>query len=160
MSRKEALSQFINQIHGRPVVVKLNSGVDYRGMLKISISYETFLHLIRYANHIHFWHKSLTSESLINVNQPLFLIVISLIDYRCFGLFGWLHEYRIRSNRRICKRSIEKQIRRCIHPRKQCFIHIDAEATSVNRSSIELNKIKSSHAHHQFWNSIINQQMK
>jgi small nuclear ribonucleoprotein (snRNP)-like protein len=31
MSRKEALSQFIQQIHGRPVVVKLNSGVDYRG---------------------------------------------------------------------------------------------------------------------------------
>lgn len=34
MSRKEALSQFINQIHGRPVVVKLNSGVDYRGKNK------------------------------------------------------------------------------------------------------------------------------
>ncbi|XP_043282852.1 U6 snRNA-associated Sm-like protein LSm6 [Venturia canescens] len=33
MSRKEALSQFIAQIHGRPVVVKLNSGVDYRGVL-------------------------------------------------------------------------------------------------------------------------------
>lgn len=32
MSRKEALSQFINQIHGRAVVVKLNSGVDYRGI--------------------------------------------------------------------------------------------------------------------------------
>lgn len=31
MSRKEALSQFIQQIHGRPVVVKLNSGADYRG---------------------------------------------------------------------------------------------------------------------------------
>lgn len=31
MSRKEALTQFIQQIHGRPVVVKLNSGVDYRG---------------------------------------------------------------------------------------------------------------------------------
>lgn len=31
MNRKEALSQFINQIHGRAVVVKLNSGVDYRG---------------------------------------------------------------------------------------------------------------------------------
>lgn len=31
MSRKEALSQFIQSIHGRPVVVKLNSGVDYRG---------------------------------------------------------------------------------------------------------------------------------
>lgn len=35
MSRKEALSQFINQIHGRPVAVKLNNGVDYRGGLKI-----------------------------------------------------------------------------------------------------------------------------
>lgn len=35
MSRKEALSQFINQIHGRPVVVKLNSGVDYRGKLTV-----------------------------------------------------------------------------------------------------------------------------
>ncbi|CAO1319583.1 unnamed protein product [Diamesa serratosioi] len=33
MSRKEALSQFINQIHGRAVVVKLNSGADYRGVL-------------------------------------------------------------------------------------------------------------------------------
>lgn len=33
MSRKEALSQFINQIHGRPVAVKLNNGVDYRGAL-------------------------------------------------------------------------------------------------------------------------------
>lgn len=33
MSRKESLSQFIQQIHGRPVVVKLVSGVDYRGVL-------------------------------------------------------------------------------------------------------------------------------
>ncbi|XP_066159339.1 U6 snRNA-associated Sm-like protein LSm6 [Euwallacea fornicatus] len=33
MSRKEALSTFIQQIHQRPVVVKLNSGMDYRGVL-------------------------------------------------------------------------------------------------------------------------------
>lgn len=37
MSRKEALSQFIQQIHGRPVVVKLNSGVDYRGNIFVYI---------------------------------------------------------------------------------------------------------------------------
>lgn len=37
MSRKEALSQFIQQIHGRPVVVKLNSGVDYRGKYCLTI---------------------------------------------------------------------------------------------------------------------------
>lgn len=39
MSRKEALSQFINQIHGRAVVVKLNSGVDYRGLFAASFVY-------------------------------------------------------------------------------------------------------------------------
>jgi len=37
MSRKEALSQFIQQIHGRPVVVKLNSGVDYRGRYLLTV---------------------------------------------------------------------------------------------------------------------------
>lgn len=39
MSRKEALTQFIQQIHGRPVVVKLNSGVDYRGNFILFYSY-------------------------------------------------------------------------------------------------------------------------
>lgn len=38
MSRKEALSQFINQIHGRPVAVKLNNGVDYRGAIHAAAS--------------------------------------------------------------------------------------------------------------------------
>ena len=33
MSRKQTPSEFLKQIIGRPVVVKLNSGVDYRGML-------------------------------------------------------------------------------------------------------------------------------
>ena len=31
MSRKQTPSDFLKQIIGRPVVVKLNSGVDYRG---------------------------------------------------------------------------------------------------------------------------------
>lgn len=42
MSRKEALSQFINQIHGRPVVVKLNSGVDYRGKSDWPMYFDSF----------------------------------------------------------------------------------------------------------------------
>ncbi|VDI32860.1 Hypothetical predicted protein [Mytilus galloprovincialis] len=33
MSRKQTPSEFLKQIIGRPVVVKLNSGVDYRGVL-------------------------------------------------------------------------------------------------------------------------------
>lgn len=31
MSHKEALATFIQQIRGKPVVVRLSSGVDYRG---------------------------------------------------------------------------------------------------------------------------------
>jgi len=33
MSRKQTPSDFLKQIIGRPVVVKLNSGVDYRGKI-------------------------------------------------------------------------------------------------------------------------------
>lgn len=32
MSRRQNPSEFLKQIIGKPVVVKLNSGVDYRGM--------------------------------------------------------------------------------------------------------------------------------
>lgn len=48
MSRKEALSQFITQIHGRAVVVKLNSGVDYRGQ------YIAAVFCLRFFNFRHF----------------------------------------------------------------------------------------------------------
>ncbi|XP_021956145.1 U6 snRNA-associated Sm-like protein LSm6 [Folsomia candida] len=33
MSRKEKLQEYLESIKGRPVVVKLNNGVDYRGVL-------------------------------------------------------------------------------------------------------------------------------
>ena len=35
MSRRQTPNEFLQQIIGRPVVVKLNSGVDYRGMLHL-----------------------------------------------------------------------------------------------------------------------------
>jgi U6 snRNA-associated Sm-like protein LSm6 len=38
MSRKQTPSEFLKQIIGRPVVVKLNSGVDYRGFLNYKLS--------------------------------------------------------------------------------------------------------------------------
>jgi len=34
--RKQTPSDFLKQIIGRPVVVKLNSGVDYRGKFSVS----------------------------------------------------------------------------------------------------------------------------
>ncbi|VDN59589.1 unnamed protein product [Dracunculus medinensis] len=33
MSRRQSPSEFLKQIIGKPVVVKLNSGIDYRGIL-------------------------------------------------------------------------------------------------------------------------------
>ncbi|VDO45222.1 U6 snRNA-associated Sm-like protein LSm6, putative [Brugia malayi] len=33
MSRRQNPSEFLKQIIGKPVVVKLNSGIDYRGIL-------------------------------------------------------------------------------------------------------------------------------
>jgi len=36
-SRKQTPSDFLKQIIGRPVVVKLNSGIDYRGLLTWSV---------------------------------------------------------------------------------------------------------------------------
>lgn len=36
--RKQTPSDFLKQIIGRPVVVKLNSGVDYRGKFSICLS--------------------------------------------------------------------------------------------------------------------------
>jgi hypothetical protein len=41
MSRKQTPSDFLKQIIGRPVVVKLNSGADYRGII---ISYYYWVH--------------------------------------------------------------------------------------------------------------------
>lgn len=69
MSRKEALSSFIQQIHGRPVVVKLNSGVDYRGK-----------------------HFNLTLSKVIK-----YQILINLF-FRCISLFRWLYEYCFGAN--------------------------------------------------------------
>ena len=46
MSRKQTPNDFLKQIIGRPVVVKLNSGVDYRGvylLLFFVFGYPTFM---------------------------------------------------------------------------------------------------------------------
>jgi U6 snRNA-associated Sm-like protein LSm6 len=39
MSKKQTPSEFLKQIIGRPVVVKLNSGVDYRGLYRFKFLY-------------------------------------------------------------------------------------------------------------------------
>ena len=43
MSRKQTPSDFLKQIIGRPVVVKLNSGADYRGNISY-IQYTLSIH--------------------------------------------------------------------------------------------------------------------
>lgn len=72
MSRKQTPSEFLKQIIGRPVVVKLNSGVDYRGFLNYKLSKK---------KHCKY--------------QNLYFI-------RCPSMFRWLYEYCIGTNRRVC----------------------------------------------------------
>lgn len=46
--RKQTPSDFLKQIIGRPVVVKLNSGVDYRGTSRnMSLFYQSYIPLIK-----------------------------------------------------------------------------------------------------------------
>lgn len=102
MSRKEALSTFIQQIHARPVVVKLNSGVDYRGM-------GPFFHPLR---------------------KPM--QCVSPWYFRGFGVPGRLHEHRPRTNRRIRKRSAEKQIWGRFYTRQQRLVHQHSKTTLLS----------------------------
>lgn len=46
MSRRQNPSEFLKQIIGKPVVVKLNSGVDYRGILACLDGLVSFLFAI------------------------------------------------------------------------------------------------------------------
>jgi len=46
--RKQTPSDFLKQIIGRPVVVKLNSGVDYRGTSRnMYLFYQSYISLIK-----------------------------------------------------------------------------------------------------------------
>ena len=83
MSRKQTPSEFLKQIIGRPVVVKLNSGVDYRG------EYNSILKIINICIYIYI---------LKLINSKL-----TYLMFRCFGLFRWLHEHCVGANRRICQ---------------------------------------------------------
>ena len=48
MSRRQTPNEFLQQIIGRPVVVKLNSGVDYRGKYKsIFIKHNTLTIILK-----------------------------------------------------------------------------------------------------------------
>ncbi|KAJ9590280.1 hypothetical protein L9F63_027881, partial [Diploptera punctata] len=72
MSRKEALSQFIQQIHGRPVVVKLNSGVDYRGVLACLDGYMNIA-LEQTEEYVNGQLKNKYEEEMCKDNQAFFV---------------------------------------------------------------------------------------
>ncbi|KAL5233128.1 hypothetical protein ACI65C_000538 [Semiaphis heraclei] len=72
MSRKEALTQFIQQIHGRPVVVKLNSGVDYRGVMACIDGYMNIA-LEQTEEYINGELKNKFGDSFIRGNNVLYI---------------------------------------------------------------------------------------
>lgn len=72
MSARQTPNEFLKQIIGRPVVVKLNNGVDYRGMtFRIKALFYHIVHV--YTFHFH----------------------------RSTCLPRWLHEYCAGTDRRI-----------------------------------------------------------
>ena len=76
MSRKRTPSEFLKQIIGRPVVVKLNSGVDYRGIIGV----------IRIV-----WSRPYLTQQAIHLPPPPHSHA-PLFRYPCMS--GWLHEHR------------------------------------------------------------------
>lgn len=72
MSRRQNPSEFLKQIIGKPVVVKLNSGVDYRGVcdfyysLKFFTLFITSLHWFR-----KYWILDFLLEKLLNLQEYL-----------------------------------------------------------------------------------------
>ena len=57
MSRKRNPSEFLKQIIGRPVVVKLNSGVDYRGEITLIHEEQQPFHALRYTGLSRWLHE-------------------------------------------------------------------------------------------------------
>lgn len=49
MSKRQTPSEFLKQIVGKPVVVKLNSGTDYRGLFSILLFFNV-LKIFSYRN--------------------------------------------------------------------------------------------------------------
>ena len=69
MSRKQTPSDFLKQIIGRPVVVKLNSGVDYRGTFNSWLNFSSFnlINQIRQKLKVAVWHA--VCEQMISMHK-------------------------------------------------------------------------------------------
>lgn len=72
--RKQTPSEFLKQIIGKPVVVKLNSGVDYRGKSEIGCG-----------------------------RMKSYWALIGVSFCRCSSLFGRLYEHCTGADRRVCE---------------------------------------------------------
>ena len=93
-------SDFLKTVLGRPVVVKLNSGVDYRGASLASAALPCALAVG--ARRLH----RLTRRTC---HAP----------HRRACVLGWLHEHCDGADGGVRQRPAEGQVRRHVHPREQ-----------------------------------------
>ena len=141
---KHTPQDFLNSVIGRPVIVKLNSGVDYKGEREEaeSSSLEAWCHrrhresLASKAGRQAGRHTAALATPLPSAapvsNPPptcpspltsLSLLVSSLSSRRP-GLSRRVHEHGDGANRGVRRRPAKGQIRGLLHPRQQRAVHV------------------------------------
>uniref|UniRef100_A0A8C9XXR9 LSM6 homolog, U6 small nuclear RNA and mRNA degradation associated n=1 Tax=Sander lucioperca TaxID=283035 RepID=A0A8C9XXR9_SANLU len=77
--RKQTPSDFLKQIIGRPVVVKLNSGVDYRGVLACLDGYMNIA-IEQTEEYVNGQLKNKYGDNLPHTSHVLYLLCDSLLN--------------------------------------------------------------------------------
>nr|XP_033796023.1 U6 snRNA-associated Sm-like protein LSm6 isoform X1 [Geotrypetes seraphini]XP_033796031.1 U6 snRNA-associated Sm-like protein LSm6 isoform X1 [Geotrypetes seraphini]XP_033796039.1 U6 snRNA-associated Sm-like protein LSm6 isoform X1 [Geotrypetes seraphini] len=87
--RKQTPSDFLKQIIGRPVVVKLNSGVDYRGVLACLDGYMNIA-LEQTEEYVNGQLKNKYGDAFIRGNNGTFPVPLLFshvtVELDCFGI--------------------------------------------------------------------------
>ena len=83
-SKKQNPSEFLRQIIGKPVVVKLNSGIDYRGVLACLDGYMNIAleQTEEYVNgQVHLHNITLLIQFIFYDIEPLIFMIFDLLPF-------------------------------------------------------------------------------
>ena len=109
MSARQNPNDFLKTLLGRPVVVKLNSGVDYRGVLSC-LDGELAWQTLAVARAARGTHTAILGPGMAGVSNY-------------FLLLCRLHEHRPRADRGVRARPAQEQVRRHLHQGQQRALH-------------------------------------
>lgn len=114
-------ADFLKSIKGKPVIVKLNSGVDYRGKFGEGCG--------RAGEGDQPCRSSggggdTGGGGPATSTQCGVLACISVLSCRGAGVPGWLHEHCDGADRGVCEWAAEEQVWRLLHPRQQWWVQV------------------------------------